>query len=183
MTYTAPHWPFQAPEDVIAKYRGKYDGGPEHLRRKRLDKALELGILPEGVIPHEVITHRDKAWKDLTEKEKKVESRIMEIYAAMVDIVDQNLGRVIEQLEKTSELDNTFILFMSDNGAEGMMIEALPLTNANFSKAIEKDYDNNFDNIGKKIRLFGILINGRRLLQRRPTCTRDGPVREESAVH
>lgn len=150
LTYTAPHWPFQAPEEVIAKYKGKYDGGPEELRRKRLDKALELGIIPDGVIPHAVVTQRDKAWSELTEDEKKAENRIMETYAAMVDLVDQNLGRVIDQLEKTGELDNTFILFMSDNGAEGMMMEALPLNNLNFQKQIELFYNNSFDNIGKK---------------------------------
>lgn len=150
LTYTAPHWPFQAPDDVIAKYKGKYDGGPELLRQQRLKRALELGIIPEGITPHEVVTQRDKAWKDLTDHEKRVESQIMEVYAAMVDVLDKNVGRVINRLTQTGELDNTFILFMSDNGAEGMMMEALPLKNASFTKNIEQFYNNKPENIGKK---------------------------------
>ncbi|KAH3681274.1 hypothetical protein WICPIJ_007764, partial [Wickerhamomyces pijperi] len=81
MTYTAPHWPYQAPPEIIAKYRGKYDHGPAVLRRERLKRALELGIIPDGIEPHQVETSRDKAWKDLTDEEKRYESRIMEIYA------------------------------------------------------------------------------------------------------
>lgn len=150
LTYTAPHWPFQAPREVIEKYKGKYDNGPEHLRLQRLKRALELGIIPDGIEPHKVETQRNKAWKDLTEKEKQIEARIMETYAAMVDVLDKNIGRVIDNLEQSGELDNTFILFMSDNGAEGMMMEALPLKNQNFQTNIEKFYNNKIDNIGNK---------------------------------
>ncbi|ODV76936.1 alkaline phosphatase-like protein [Suhomyces tanzawaensis NRRL Y-17324] len=150
LTYTAPHWPYQAPEDVIEKYKGVYDDGPQELRSKRLANALKLGIIPEGVVPHQVETQREKAWKDLSDEEKKVESRIMETYAAMVDVLDQNIGRLLDNLEATGELDNTFILFMSDNGAEGMLMEALPLKNDNFKTNLEKNYNNSLENIGKK---------------------------------
>lgn len=150
LTYTAPHWPYQAPEETIRKYKGIYDEGPEHLRQLRLTRALELGIIPEGIEPHKVVTQRDRAWKDLSDEEKAIESRIMETYAAMVDVLDQNIGRVIDHLEAAGELDNTFILFMSDNGAEGMMMEALPLNNDGFQTNIKKFYNNDFSNIGKK---------------------------------
>ncbi|ODV77680.1 alkaline phosphatase-like protein [Suhomyces tanzawaensis NRRL Y-17324] len=150
LTFTAPHWPYQAPEEVIKKYKGVYDGGPQELRSKRLANALKLGIIPEGVVPHQVETQREKAWKDLSDEEKDIEARIMETYAAMVDVVDQNIGRLINHLETAGELDNTFILFMSDNGACGMLMEALPLKNENFRKNIEKNYDNRLENIGKK---------------------------------
>lgn len=150
LTYTAPHWPFQAPRETIAKYSGQYDQGPEHLRLQRLARALELGIIPEGIEPHKVETQRGKAWKDLSEEEKQIEARIMETYAAMVEVLDQNIGRVIDHLDQAGELDNTFILFMSDNGAEGMMMEALPLKSENFQTNIDKFFNNGLANIGNK---------------------------------
>lgn len=149
LTYTAPHWPYQAPPERIAKYKGKYDAGPENLRRQRLTNAAKLGIINEDVIPHPIKTMR-KFWTELTDKERAIESKIMETYAAMVEILDENIGKLIDQLKESGELDNTLILFMSDNGAEGMLMEALPLASANFNKIIENHYDNSFDNIGKR---------------------------------
>lgn len=149
LTYTAPHWPYQAPEEVIKKYKGVYDDGPEVLRLRRLARALELGIVPEGIEPHKVETMRDRAWVNLSLDEKNIESRIMETYAAMVDVLDQNIGRVVSHLESTGELDNTFILFMSDNGAEGMMMEAMPLRHDMFKATVKKHYNNDLANIGK----------------------------------
>jgi arylsulfatase len=66
-------------------------------------------------------------WEDLTDHERAVSARKMEVYAAMVDLLDQNIGRVVDALEVSGELDNTFILFMSDNGAEGSTLEAAPV--------------------------------------------------------
>ena len=67
-------------------------------------------------------------WEDLTDHERAVSARKMEVYAAMVDLLDQSIGRVIDALEVSGELDNTFILFMSDNGAEGSTLEAAPVS-------------------------------------------------------
>ena len=147
VTYTAPHWPYQAPQERIAKYKGVYDSGPEELRRKRLARALKLGIIEKDIKPHPITTIR-KDWKDLTEEEKAVETKIVQTYAAMVEILDEEIGRLIDHLKKKNELDNTFILFMSDNGAEGMIMEALPLTNKRIQSFVEKYYDNSFENIG-----------------------------------
>ncbi|OWB73739.1 arylsulfatase activity protein [[Candida] boidinii] len=150
LTFTAPHWPFQAPPEVIAKYDHVYDDGPIELRKRRLDNAIKLGLVPENVEPHKLTTKRDKTWDELSDEEKKTESKIMQIYAAMVDILDQNIGLLIKDLEAKNELDNTFILFMSDNGAEGMLIEALPVMNESFQTNIEKFFNNSYDNLGKK---------------------------------
>lgn len=68
-----------------------------------------------------------KDWNEMSPEEKKISARKMEVFAAMVDQLDANVGRVIEHLESTGELDNTFVLFMSDNGAEGAALEALPV--------------------------------------------------------
>ncbi|KAK6201125.1 uncharacterized protein RJT21DRAFT_31851 [Scheffersomyces amazonensis] len=148
LTYTAPHWPYQAPPEIIAKYKGKYNGGPQELRKQRLAAAVRQGIIPEGITPHPIKTVR-KTWDELTDHEKEIESRIMETYAAMVEILDYNIGRVLDALEESGELENTFIVFMSDNGAEGMLMEALPLTNLRFNTFIEKYYNNSLENIGK----------------------------------
>lgn len=149
LTYTAPHWPYQAPEDKIAKYKGKYSDGPEDLRQKRLAQAVKAGIIPDGVEPHKMQSFRDRRWHELTDKERATEERIMETYAAMVEVLDDNIGKLVEKLEKSGELDNTFILFMSDNGAEGMLMEALPLTILNIRNIVDKYYDNTLENIGK----------------------------------
>lgn len=149
LTYTAPHWPYQAPDEIIEKYKGVYDDGPEELRRSRLKAAAKLGIIPDGVEPHPIKTLK-KRWKDLLKDEKESQSKIMQTYAAMVEILDTNIGKILDNLEKSGELENTFILFMSDNGAEGMFLEALPLSIQRISGFVDKYYDNSIENIGKK---------------------------------
>ncbi|THY05058.1 alkaline phosphatase-like protein [Aureobasidium pullulans] len=154
LAFSAPHWPLQAPEADVDDYRGVYDNGPEHLRDQRLGKLKELGLVPEHAVPHPTVappTGRtmSQPWDTLTENEKKTSSRTMEVFAGMVQRMDYQIGRVIEQLEKTGDLDNTLILFMSDNGAEGMLMEALPLIAGDIFAHVEKYYDNSLDNIGR----------------------------------
>lgn len=117
LPFSAPHWPLQAPPEVIAKYKGRYDGGWDVLRRERLERQRKLGVLPANADVSMPSTMAD--WNKLSAEEKQRQSRAMEIYAAMVDRMDWNIGRVIEQLRATGELDNTVIVFFSDNGAEG----------------------------------------------------------------
>ena len=80
-----------------------------------------MGIIDKSVIPHKVETSTQGVgeWEDLTLEEKKLSSRAMEAYAGMVDSIDVNIGKVVNYLKQTGEYDNTFIVFMSDNGAEG----------------------------------------------------------------
>jgi arylsulfatase len=82
---------------------------------------IQLGIINESVVPHMVETRSQGVgeWEELTPEEKKLSSRAMEAYAGMVDSIDVNVGRVVDYLKKTGEYDNTMIVFMSDNGAEG----------------------------------------------------------------
>lgn len=102
------------------RYRGRYDGGPYALRKKRLAKLVELGILPPDVTPHDVVTPTNVSeWDDFNDYERQCSVRAMEAYAGMVDQMDQNIARVIQHLKDTGEYDNTMIIFMSDNGAEG----------------------------------------------------------------
>lgn len=128
LPFTAPHWPLQAPKEVVDKYKGMYDDGPDVLTQKRLKKMTELGLVEEGVESAPPVGVLGKEWKDMTDAERQESARKMEVFAAMVELIDTNIGRVTEYLKKTGELDNTFVLFMSDNGAEGVALEALPVS-------------------------------------------------------
>ncbi|CAK7213512.1 hypothetical protein SBRCBS47491_001825 [Sporothrix bragantina] len=150
LPYTAPHWPLQCSKAQREKYKNKYDDGPHALREKRLQRLVELGIIDASVRPHKVETSAVGAdeWESLTDEEKRLSSGAMEAYAGMVDSMDVNVGRVVDYLKKTGEYDNTFIVFMSDNGAEGAALEAIPVMGANIKQVIHKYYDNSLDNIG-----------------------------------
>jgi arylsulfatase A-like enzyme len=115
LPFTAPHWPLQAHPTDIEKYKHKYDDGPAVLREHRLRAQVDLGLLDEGVEPHPVVG--GAAWEDLTYDERKYSAKTMEVYAAMVENMDYNIGKVLDHLESIGELDNTFIVFHSDNGA------------------------------------------------------------------
>ena len=88
-------------------------------------------------------------WADMTADERARSARSMEVYAGMVDRMDWNIGRVIDYLAETGELDDTVVIFMSDNGAEGAIVEAMPLHGAQIVAQIEKWCDNSLDNLGR----------------------------------
>ncbi len=120
LAYTAPHWPLQAWPEDIAKYKGVYDGGYEAVRQARYERQIKLGLVDPNTSqlpPMEYGRKSGNKWRDLSPEERRQEARRMEIYAAMVDRVDQNIGRVLQRLEDQGKLDNTLILFLSDNGA------------------------------------------------------------------
>lgn len=152
LAYTAPHWPLHAPKEIIDQYKGVYDNGPEELRQKRLARLIELGLVPKDVEPAPMTGILDPDWDQLSPEERALSARKMETFAAMVHLIDTNLQRVMDSLEASGELDNTFILFMSDNGAEGLLLEAIPMLNGETSLGalIEKHYNNELDNIGQK---------------------------------
>lgn len=147
LAYSAPHWPLQAPADIVAHYRGRYAAGPEALRLERLLRLKQLGFAPANAEPHLIVGGRP--WNELTQEERNLSARTMEVYAGMVERMDWNIGRVIDHLARTRDLDNTFILFMSDNGAEGALLEAAPRFGPNLLEFIGEHYDNSLDNIGR----------------------------------
>ena len=113
IAYTAAHWPLQAPENEIQKYKGVYDKGWDETRKQRFEKLKKLGIISKKA----VLTERGvdiPEWKNEPMKEWQV--RRMEVYAAMVDIMDQGIGKITSTLEKNGELENTVIFYMHDNG-------------------------------------------------------------------
>jgi arylsulfatase len=145
LAFTAPHWPLQAPEETIAKYHGRYDKGFEVLRAERLKRQAALGLLDPATVAHPLELKKD-GWGALSSDEQRVASREMEIYAAMVDRLDQNVGRVIAALKASGEFENTVIFFLADNGAEGMDLTTVEMPMIRNAVA---SADNSFDNLGK----------------------------------
>jgi arylsulfatase len=121
LAYTAPHDPIQAWPKDIAKYEGKYDVGYEAIARARYERQLELGIIDADTHPRSEPMHR--SWDELTLAEQADQARVMAVYSAMIDSIDQNLGRLFTHLEETGERDNTLIMFLSDNGASAELVE------------------------------------------------------------
>jgi arylsulfatase A-like enzyme len=149
LPFQAPHWPLQAPDASIAPYHGRYDAGPDALREARLAALKKLGLCPPDVVPHPVVADGAPEWADMTDDQRARSARSMEVYAGMVDRMDWNIGRVIDYLAETGELDNTVVIFLSDNGAEGAIVEAMPLHGAQIVAQIEKHCDNSLDNLGR----------------------------------
>ena len=113
IAYTAAHWPLHAPDSVVQKYKGMYDKGWDAIRQQRFEKLKKLGIISNNT----VLTQRGveiPEWKD--EPMKPWQARKMEVYAAMIDIIDQGIGKIISVLDQKGELENTIIFYMHDNG-------------------------------------------------------------------
>ncbi len=113
VAYSAPHWPLHAKEEDIAKYKGRFDAGWDQLRKERLARMVDMGIIADewrlserdpDATPWENVNHKD--W----------EQRRMEVYAAQIDSMDQGIGKIIQALEVNGYLKNTVTLFLSDNG-------------------------------------------------------------------
>jgi len=144
LAYTAPHWPLQAPAESIAKFKGLYDDGYEALHHKRFERLGEMGLLPEGALVADS-SRFDPTWDSLSAEEQAIESRGMEVYAALVSDLDIYIGKLIDYLKSIDEYENTFIMFMSDNGAEGVKREA---GNGPFARWAARCCDNSLENIG-----------------------------------
>ena len=143
-SFTTPHWPLQAPDEYIEKYEGVYDSGYDEIREARIERMKSLGILKPGVIPAPL--HPSfSAWQDLSDEMREREIKRMQVYAAMVDIMDENIGRLVAYLQQAGLYENTVILFFSDNGAEGNDPGLLADT-GNFRL---EGFDNSLDNIGR----------------------------------
>lgn len=149
LPFQAPHWPLQAPDESVAAYRGRYDTGPDALREARLAALQRLGLCPPDVEAHPVVADGAPEWDDMTDDERARSARSMEVYAGMVDRMDWNIGRVVDYLTETGELDDTVVIFLSDNGAEGAIVEAMPLRGPQIAAQIEKYCDNSLDNLGR----------------------------------
>jgi len=140
--YTAPHWPLMAPADYIDRYAGVYDEGYTVIRNQRIERMKRLGIVPRDLEPNPglPVSANTPGWDELTAEQKRLEARKMEVYAAMVENLDHNIGRLLQYLRDAGQYENTFIFFQSDNGAEGA---------TTFRPENTTNVDNSFANIGR----------------------------------
>jgi arylsulfatase len=151
LAFTAPHWPLQAPKAAIEKYAGRYQEGYEQLAKKRLSKQKSLGLLPANATLAD-LAPGVKAWQDLSPQQQREQARAMEIYAAMVDQLDYHTGRLIAYLKKTGQFDNTVIIFLSDNGAEGHDLDQTWPADIfpDIRRTIDQSHDFSLANMGDK---------------------------------
>jgi len=143
LSYTAPHDPLHAPQEYIDKYKGAYDSGWDDLRRQRLQALKDLGIIHADAVPFPRLASVE-AWSEMSDDERRGAARDMEVYAAMVDYMDEQIQRVFDYLTDIGEYDNTMILFLSDNGANG----ALPTAYPGQTEEYLGSFDNSLDNRG-----------------------------------
>ncbi|MBN1479478.1 arylsulfatase [candidate division KSB1 bacterium] len=140
VAYTAAHWPMHALSDDIAKYDGVYDDGWDKLREKRYKRMLEMGLITPDW-PMSPPDAKPNAWR--FDDDPEWHARCMEVYAAMIDCMDQGIGRIVAKLREKAQLDNTLIFFLQDNGAcaeqYGMWKE--PLTDAELNVRQPKQPD------------------------------------------
>lgn len=132
LAYQAPHWPLHALPKDIAKYKGKFMKGWDAMREERYKKQLALGVIDEST----KLSPLDSAcrkWESLTQEEKVIWDEKMAVYYAMIDRMDQNIGKLRSKLKEIGEDKNTVIMFLSDNGGSNETI-----TNAGFTPEILK---------------------------------------------
>ncbi len=142
--YTSPHWPLQVPEEWLYKYSGVYDRGYEVLKVNRF-KALKAKGFIQDTLSLPPYAAEIIPWKSLDQKQRKVESRKMELYAAMVENLDHHFGRLRDSLKSIGLWDNTVVIFLSDNGAAHRDFYAHPER----GKFLRSLYDNSYDNMGR----------------------------------
>ena len=124
--YTAPHWPMHAKPQDIAKYEGRYLDGWDVLRAERHKRMIQLGVV-DARWPMSPLDELVEPWDaDMPEQHKKVWAKRMAIYAAMIDCMDQGIGRIVGALKDSGQYDNTLILFLADNGGCHENIDDMP---------------------------------------------------------
>ncbi len=142
--YTSPHWPLQVPESYFDLYAGRYDEGYDVLRERRFEAAKQAGVVPaDQELPPR---HPDLVpWNELSDEEKRIESREMELYASLLHNFDDHVGRLIDYLKSVDLYDNTLIVFMSDNGAAADDF----YNRGPYAEYLQAHYDNSYENMGK----------------------------------
>jgi arylsulfatase len=146
LSYTAVHDPLHLPDDWLDRYAGKYSMGYNALREQRLSRMKRLGIVPESTMPGPWLQMVPQ-WDELSSDQQISEARRMEIYAAMVSNIDFHVGRLVNYLEEAGKLDETLIIFFSDNGANGFEMHMYPDTDEAW---LERNSDNRFSNWGRR---------------------------------
>lgn len=142
LSFQAVHAPFAAPDDWIDRYQGQYDTGYDAAREARLARMKEMGLVGKDVALAPRLP-QIPAWERLPLEQRKLMARKMEVYAAMLANMDYHIGRVLDHLKQNGQLDNTLVIFFSDNGAEPTELDRL--IESVFKAEGKKWYETNFD--------------------------------------
>lgn len=150
VAFTTPHAPLQAPDWLIDKYFDHYyELGFEGLKKARWESQKQHGILPEDApMPDRAANPLLGSWDDLTDAEKRRQAKMMATYSAMMESQDYQIGLMLNYLQETGELDNTLIIYMSDNGPEGLDVDG-ELSNPATNAWMEANFSEAFDDIGR----------------------------------
>jgi arylsulfatase A-like enzyme len=146
LSFTAAHNPLHVPQAYIEKYRGRFDMGWDELAVERLARLQALGLVSEQQQPQ---PRPDwvMAWDELSQQQQASRARDMEIYAGMIDYMDESIGRVLEHLRQTGQFDNTLIVFISDNGPSRTSIQDYLALGGATGEFFDQ-FDNSLDNKG-----------------------------------
>lgn len=151
LSFQAVHAPLAAPDDWLGNYKGQYAGGYDAVRAARVDRMRKLGIVPPEVATWPRLP-TIPPWNSLTPEQQKLSARKMEVYAAMLENMDHHTGRVLDHLQRIGKLDNTLVIFLSDNGAEGVEFAELveKALSPDAKKWVEATFDFRPDQWGRK---------------------------------
>jgi arylsulfatase len=152
MAYTAPHGPLHVPDDWLRRYKNRYDEGWDGIRHQRLARMKELGIVGEGVNVADRLFFLPRS-TTLVPAVRVMQGRKMELYASMVEYMDDQIGRVFDYLKEIGEYDNTVVIFISDNGAEGNDLRGMVAGQAGsfgFLHAMNNFAENGHNSLGRK---------------------------------
>jgi arylsulfatase A-like enzyme len=147
LSLQAQHYPLQAPDEYIEKYAGAYEAGWDEIRARRYARQVEQGVMPAGLMLPPIAAA--PPWDSLSDEDKRLYAKRMSVYAGMLENVDTNMGRLMAYLEDIGEVDNTVIVFMSDNGAD----------NNEQDKAFPEWYAANFDLSYERMGMPGSYVN------------------------
>jgi len=151
LPFWTSHFPLHAPDEYIQKYDGVYDKGWDEIRKERFETQKELGLIPQEL---ELPPRLDAvpSWEELTPEEQKFEAKKMQVFAGMTDVMDYNIGRVIDYLKEIEEYENTLIFIFSDNGAESTDIlnKAFHTDDEELYQEWMTQFDNSLENIGNE---------------------------------
>lgn len=142
--FQANHIPLQAPKALVDKYKGRYDAGWAVLRQERHARAVALGLIPKGSPMVTLASTLD--WNTLSADEKREHAKHMEVYAAMAEAMDHEIGRLVSHLKARGQFDNTVFVFLSDNGSD----PADPLNIAASRAYVRMNYDTQAQALGGK---------------------------------
>lgn len=150
LSFSAPHWPLQAPANEIRQYYGVYDEGPKALREQRVDGLKKLGLTPADTREHPLIAPEIAKWGTLTPDQRARSTRTMETYAAMVTRLDYNVGRLLSWLKYRKLYDQTQIIFLATNGPAGISPNLDARTGPDVRGYIGNHYNHSLANIGSE---------------------------------